>query len=110
MLILVTGVLLLVEYLFSEDLNLHSVYKLLVLFLSVQAFVIFRMHHWAPKEWAARMSLVKTVIRLLSSLIFIMILMNSQSDQFNLAVQFIILYLVYMIFEIAEALTNLRRN
>lgn len=109
-LIAITGTLLLVEYLFVETISFHSAFKLMVFFFATQAFVLFRLDSWTPKEWSAQIALVKIVIRLLSSLTFILVLMYSYADQFNLAVQFIILYLIYMIFEIVEALTNLRRN
>ncbi|MEQ8903669.1 hypothetical protein [Ekhidna sp.] len=109
-LIFITGILLLAEYFFGVELNLHSTFNLMVLFFAIQGFVLFRIDHWTPKEWSTQMSLVKIVIRLLSSLVFITVLMFTQSDQFNLVIQFIILYLIFMIFEIVMALTNLRRN
>ncbi|MEO9483285.1 MAG: hypothetical protein ABJG47_07565 [Ekhidna sp.] len=109
-LIAITSVLLLVEYYFSTSLALHSSFQLMVFFFTAQAFVLFRLDHWASEEWKVQMSMVKIVIRLLSSLVFILVMIYSQPDQFNLVVQFIILYLIYMIFEIVGALTNLRRN
>lgn len=109
-LIAITGILLLAEYFFSRTLSFHPAFKLMVLFFAAQAFVLFRIDHWAPKEWIVQMSLVKIIIRLLSSLTFILVLIYTQEDSYNLVLQFIILYLGYMIFEIVEALTNLRRN
>ncbi|WP_421764067.1 hypothetical protein [Ekhidna sp.] len=102
--------LLSVEYLLAKSIDFHPAFKLMVFFFTAQGFVLFRIDHWAPKEWKVQMSMVKIVIRLLSSMVFILVLIYSQNDQFNLVVQFIILYLIYMIFEIVEALTNLRRN
>lgn len=107
-LISITGVLLLVDH--YELVSLHVAFPLMVFFFAIQSFVLFRIDHWTPKEWSSQMALVKIVIRLLSSLIFITVIMYSHQDQFNLVVQFILLYLIYMIFEIANALTNLRRN
>ena len=106
----ITGVLLTVEFFFSERLSLHPAFLLMVFFFATQAFVLFRLDHWAPKEWTVQMSMVKIIVRLLSSMVFILVLIYTRDDQFNLVLQFIILYLIYMIFEIVEALTNLRRN
>lgn len=106
----ITVTLLLAEYFFTPSIDFHPSFKLMVFFFAAQAFVLFRIDHWAPEEWKIQMSMVKIVIRLLSSIVFILILIYSQNDQFNLVVQFIILYLIFMIFEIVMALTNLRRN
>ncbi|WP_370088892.1 hypothetical protein [Ekhidna sp.] len=109
-LILLTVLLIAAEQLLASKIEFHPAYLLMVMFFAIQTFVLFRMESWAPKEWSTQVSLVKVVLRLLSSLIFILVLMYTQTDLFNLVVQFIILYLVYMIFEIVMALTNLRRN
>lgn len=109
-LILLTVLLITAEQLLASKIEFHPAYLLMVMFFAIQTFVLFRMESWAPKEWSTQVSLVKVVLRLLSSLIFILVLMYTQTDLFNLVVQFIILYLVYMIFEIVMALTNLRRN
>lgn len=109
-LIAITLVLFLAEFIFSTTFDFHPAYQVMVLFFAVQAFVLFRIDHWAPEEWKVQMSMVKIVLRLLSSMVFILILIYTYEDKFNLVVQFIILYLIYMIFEIVEALTNLRRN
>lgn len=107
---LITGILLTVGYYLKSDLNLHEAYYIMVTFFAVQALVLFRIDLWAPSEWKVQISLVKIVIRLLSSLVFIMVLIYTQDDLRMLVIQFIILYLIFMIFEIVEALTNLRRN
>ena len=107
---LITSVLFLVGFLFKIDLNLHKSYNILVLFFTIQTFVLFRIDQWVPKEWAVQVSLAKVVIRLLSSMVFIAVLMFTQDDLFNLVVQFICIYFIYMLFEIGSALTNLRRN
>ena len=109
-LILITAVLLVVEYIFATTINFHPAYQLMVFFFAAQAFVLFRIDHWAPEEWKVQISMVKIVIRLLSSMVFILVLIYSEDQKFELVLQFIILYLIYMIFEIVEALTNLRRN
>ena len=109
-LIAITSLLLVIHFVFREELNLHPAFQTMVFFFAAQAFVLFRIDHWTPKEWSAQIALVKIVIRLLTSLVFILVLIYSQTDHFNLVIQFITLYLVFMIFEIVMALTNLRRN
>ncbi|WP_420316881.1 hypothetical protein [Ekhidna sp.] len=106
---IITVALLALNFL-QENLNLHPAWNLMVVFFSIQAFVLFRIDQWVPQEWAVQISLVKVVIRLLSSMVFILVLMLTKEDLFSLVIQFICIYLVYMIFEIVEALTNLRRN
>ncbi|MFK7952600.1 MAG: hypothetical protein AB8B73_07110 [Ekhidna sp.] len=103
-------ILILSEYFLSETIPFHEAFRVMVIFFATQAFVLFRIDHWTLKEWAVQISLVKITIRLLSSMTFILVLIYSYEDSFNLVLQFIILYLIFMVFEIAEALTNLRRN
>lgn len=107
---IITAILLSAEYVFADIVELHPSYKLMVVFFAAQAFVLFRLDHWAPKEWSVQMSLVKIVLRLISSMILILVLVYTQEDPFRMVIQFIAIYLVYMIFEIVIALTNLRRN
>ncbi len=109
-LLVIVGVLIISERLFAENIPFHEAFRLMVIFFGIQAFVLFRIDHWAPDEWKLQMSMVKIIIRLLSSMTFILVLIYSYQDSLNLVVQFIILYLIFMVFEIAEALTNLRRN
>ncbi|WP_436514833.1 hypothetical protein [Ekhidna sp. To15] len=109
-LFVITGILLFAEFFFSSVIDFHPSFRLMIFFFAAQAFVLFRIDHWAPEEWKVQISMVKIVIRLLSSMAFILVLIYTQSDHYTLVVQFIILYLIYMIFEIVEALTNLRRN
>ncbi len=109
-LIAITTILILAEFIFSSTIEFHPAFRIMVFFFAIQAFVLFRIDHWAPNEWKVQISMVKIVLRLLSSMVFILVMIYSFDDKFNLVVQFIILYLIYMIFEIVEALTNLRRN
>lgn len=109
-LVLITALLLVVGYLPSLPFQLHPTYNLMVIFFAIQVFVLFRIEHWAPEEWAVQVSLVKIVLRLISSLVFILVLVYTQENLKEMVIQFILVYLVYMIFEIATALTNLRRN
>lgn len=107
---IITAILLSAEYVLTDFVELHPSYNLMVVFFAAQAFVLFRLDHWAPKEWSVQMSLVKIVLRLISSMILILVLVYTQEDPFRMVIQFIAIYLVYMIFEIVIALTNLRRN
>ncbi|SNS54057.1 hypothetical protein SAMN05421640_0586 [Ekhidna lutea] len=92
------------------NVKLHPSWNLMIAFFAIQTIILFRVDQWAPKEWKPQASLVKIIIRLLSSMVFILVLVYTQEDLYNLVIQFIIIYLIYMIFEIVEALTNLRRN
>ncbi|GAB4251007.1 MAG: hypothetical protein Tsb0034_30050 [Ekhidna sp.] len=109
-LILLTGCLLGVNHLFKDALQLHQAFQLMVLFFAIQTFVLFRLDLLVPAEWTVQASLVKIVLRMLLSLAFIGVMIYAHEDKFSLVVQFIILYLIFMIFEIVTALTNLRRN
>lgn len=102
--------LLLINYFFADLLTLHSAYNLIVVFFAIQTFVLFRIDHWVPKEWAIQVSLAKIAIRFLASAVFALVLVMTQGDRFNLVIQFFIIYLIFMVFEIGMALTNLRRN
>lgn len=106
----ITAFLLIISYFFSEQWHLHPAFNTMVAFFAAQAFILFRLDHWLPNKWEVQLSLVKIVIRFLTSLFFILALFFIHTDLFNLVVQFIALYLAYMIFEIVIALTNLRRN
>lgn len=106
----ITLLLLTAGHYFKGELNLHESFNIIVAFFAIQAIVLFRIDQWSPSEWKTQISLVKIVIRLLSSLVFILILVYTQDNLTNLVIQFIVLYLIFMIFEIVEALTNLRRN
>ncbi len=90
--------------------NLHAAYLVIVLFFAIQTFVLLRIDILIPDEWKIQSSLIKIIIRFLSSAVFILIIIYQYEDRFNLVIQFILIYLVYMIFEIVVSLTNLRRN
>lgn len=109
-LIVISALLLLIEAFFGEELGLHPSFRTLVIFFTVQTFVLWRIEFLTPEEWKVHVSLVKVAVRLLSSLVFIAILLYTQEERISLTIQFILLYLSYMIFEIVFALTNLRRN
>lgn len=100
----------LTDQLFSSELMLHKHFKIIVAFFTIQTFVFFRLETLAPKEWGVHLSLGIIVLRFLSSAVFILIMMLSDNNHFQLVVQFLILYLIFMVFEIANSLTKLRRN
>ena len=110
LLLAVVIVLFLTRYFFADVLNLHTAFDLMVGFFAIQTFVLFRIDSWVSKEWAVQVSLAKVVIRFLASAVFALILIMTQEDRFNLVIQFFLLYLIFMVFEIGMALTNLRRN
>jgi len=107
---LITTLLLLINYFFGNQLNLHTAYNLIVVFFTAQTFVLFRIDDWIPKEWSVQASLVKTIVRLLASLTLALVLLITQENKFSLVIQFFSIYLIFMIFEIGSALINLRRN
>ena len=102
--------LLLTNYFFQEALGLHATFNLMVAFFALQTFVLFRIDHWVPEQWSVQVSLVKIVIRFLASAVFALALIMTYQDTFNLVIQFFSIYLIFMVFEIGIALTNLRRN
>ena len=109
-LFLITGTLLVVDHFFASQLGLHASFQIMVLFFGIQTFVLFRLDHFLPEELSAQGSLIKITLRMLLSMTLIAVLVYTQEDRFALVVQFVSLYLLFMIFEIVTALTNLRRN
>ncbi len=106
----ITAVLLVIPELTFLEGMLHPSYFITVVFFSVQALVLFRIDSLIREEWKVHASLVKIIIRFLSSAVFILVMIYQYAEPFTMVVQFIIIYLIYMIFEIGVALTNLRRN
>lgn len=109
-LIVLTCILLLGDFLLADTFKLHPTFRISTMFLSVLTFTYFRLDHWVPKEWKAQVALVKIASRLLLSLGFIAVLIYTQEDVQVMVIQFIVLYLIFMVFEIVVSLTNLRRN
>lgn len=109
-LFLITAVLLAATQLQLIAEYLHEAYSVIVLFFAIQTFALLRIDVLIPEEWKVQSSLIKIVIRFLSSAVFILVTIYQYADPMNLVIQFILIYLVYMIFEIGVALTNLRRN
>jgi len=107
---LITTLLLLVNYSFGDRLSLHTAYSLIVVFFATQTFVLFKMDDWIPQKWSVQSSLIKIIIRLLTSMILALVLLITQENKFNLIIQFLGIYLIFMVFEIGSALIKLQRN
>jgi len=103
-------VLLALDALWHEELRLHMAFKTMVIFFVLQSAVLFRLDHWAKEEWKVQVAMVKVVVRLLSALVFALVVFRSQDNHIPLVIQFLGLYLLFMTFEITMSLANLRRN
>lgn len=89
----------------------HDYWQIMVIFFLIQSYVLTRIEERASKEMEAQMRLVSIGVRFISALVFILILALSTKSQIEvLLIEFVILYLVFMTFELIMALANLRRN
>lgn len=79
-------------------------------FFIILSIMMLNMEKWIKEANRFQVTMLKTVGRFLSSLLFISILLLSQDDPFQLVVQFMILYFIFLLFEIVVSLTNLRQN
>ena len=102
--------LVLFDYFLHDSLGLHDAFLLMIIFFVIQTFALFRLDSLVSEDWKVQMTLVKITLRLLSTLVFILVVMLNYTDRFQLVVQFFSLYLVFLTFEIILALANLRRN
>lgn len=109
LIVITTCLLILGKTSLAESL-LHESYFLTVIFFAIQALILFRLDSLISDEWAVQGSLIKIIIRFLTSATFVLVMIYQYVDPFNFVIQFVIIYLVYMTFEIGVALTNLRRN
>lgn len=99
------------EFFLSEFIAFHSYYQILVLFFVVQSAILFRIEDMGGEDTKVQMRLVNIGLRMISALVFVLVMSaRVNEDTFTFYVQFIVLYLVFMAFEITLALTNLRRN
>ena len=97
--------------LFNQVLSFHSFYFHLVVFFVLQTAILFRVDDFATEETRAQMRLVNIGLRMISALSFLIVMSYQLTEHSYLFyIQFILLYLAFMIFEIILALTNLRRN
>lgn len=95
---------------FVPNVPWHASYLVIVAFFFLQTLGLISLDYIVPKEWSAQVSMIKIILRLLSSLIFITVLMYTYENLFILVIHFVSIYLVYMVFEIVISLHNLRRN
>lgn len=83
------------------------------MFFFLQSLVVAWMFYLAEKEnWQNPLYTLGTVVfRLLSGMFFILVLYAMKpTDLKPLLLQFVIVYLAYLIFELFAVLPNLRRN
>lgn len=111
MLLILGAILYLLNYYFGGRIPTHESYGMTLIFFLVQTFVLLRLDQRTTDESKIIMGMLKITIRLLSALAFVFFLIMKFEESSNvILIQFITLYLVFMIFEIATALSNLRRN
>ena len=94
----------------STHLGLHSTFMIQVIFFTVQTFILFRLEARTPPQWVAHTALIKISLRFFCSLIFLLVLMSTRTDLKNLVIQFLLLYLIFMLFEIGSTCAKLRQN
>ncbi|MEQ9305597.1 MAG: hypothetical protein RJQ14_16920 [Marinoscillum sp.] len=92
---------------------LHPRFPALVLFFFLQSLMIIWLFHQGEKEgWKTPIySLAAITFRFLTGLFLLLILIVMKLPEIrNLVIQFIALYLGYLVFELFAVLPNLRRN
>jgi hypothetical protein len=111
LLIALAGALFLMDYFFGRVMGLHPDFMLMIGFFAIQTFVLFRLDQLAPKDYVVHVGLVKIGFRFLSALGFTLMLYYRNPTTLNtVLIQFVLLYLTFLIFEISTSLANLRRN
>jgi len=111
MLLILGAVLYLLNYFWGGQIPTHESFTLTLVFFLTQTFILLRVDQKATEESRIIMNMLKMGIRLLSALAFIFYLIMRFEESTNvIVIQFISFYFVFMIFEIATALPNLRRN
>lgn len=111
MLLILGAVLYLLNYFHGGQIPTHESFNITLVFFLVQTFILLRIDQKTTEDVRIIMNMLKMGIRLLSALGFIFyLIMQFEESSNGIVLQFIILYFVFMIFEIATALSNLRRN
>ncbi|MEP4535056.1 MAG: hypothetical protein ABJ004_18315 [Cyclobacteriaceae bacterium] len=93
--------------------KLHSKFPAMIFFFFLQSLVVsWLLYEGKKNNWESPIYALGTVtFRLLTGLFFLGILMYMKIDGIKaLMVQFMAVYLVYLIFELFTVLSNLRRN
>jgi hypothetical protein len=108
---------LLLLFQFCNDLifssTLHELFPSLVLFSFLQSLIILQIIKLGQQtEWKSPVYALGIIsVRLVTSLIFLAILGIKQTNDIkSLSIQFMGVYLIYLIFELTAVLANLRRN
>jgi len=99
------------DFLFQS--YLHQQFPALILFFYLQSLAVWWMLRLGEKSnWESPIYVLGGItFRFLTGLFFLAILFIMKMENIRpLMIQFIVLYLVYLIFELFAALPNLRRN
>lgn len=92
---------------------LHSHFPGVIIFFFLQSLIVaWLLNEGQKSNWESPIYALGTVsFRLLTGLFFLLILFTMEIQNIKeLMVQFIALYLVYLMFELFTVLSNLRRN
>lgn len=93
--------------------RLHDTFGAMLAFYTVQSVIIAGILFLAEqkKEHYGLIALGIVVLRLITAIIFLIIMyLNGIVDTMLFAIQFMLLYLSYLVFELTVVLANLRRN
>ena len=111
LLVLFGLVLVALEVLVADYIPFHQYYQLTVIFFVAQVGVLFRISDFRNEELKAQLTIVSITLRLLSAMTFALVMNYRIEDGAKIFfIQFIILYLLFMTFEIIMSLANLRQN
>ena len=93
--------------------DIHPAYNTMIVFYTIQSALVAVILNFAEtnKENYGFFALGAVVLRLITALIFLMVMyVNGTENALLFAVQFVLLYLSYLIFELTVVLSNLRQN
>lgn len=113
---ILSAIVLLVYYCLNQNvLNgwLHAYIPGITVFFFFQSLVVSWMFQLAEKDnWENPIfTLGSVVFRLLTGMFFVLVLYSLKPENLKpLLLQFVIIYLVYLVFELFAVLPNLRRN
>ena len=99
--------------LLNEFVSFHRFYPYLIVFFFIQAIVVIKIVEKGSrkKEESSMYILGAISARFISGLFAILIFYAMKvEDLIGLSIQFVVLYLLYLVFELTVLLSNLRRN
>lgn len=100
-----------IQFPIGAVMEIHPYYDWAVLFFLFQNFLLFRIESFSNPDLKVQIRMVNIGVRMISAMAFIVVMFWVFGVQEKLFyIQFIILYLTFMTFEIILALANLRRN